>query len=258
MNYETLLLDKQGEVAIIKMNTPGNLNAISKKSSEDLYAVLQAIKEDHGCRVVILTGEGKGFIGGADIKYMYGLNALEGAQFCYTVSKCTLEMEKMGKVFIAAVNGFALGAGFEVALGCDIRIFSKHAKVGFPETGLGVMPGAGGVQRLQRLIGIGKTNEMVFTGDIIHAEEALALGIANQISEPEALMDNVMKMADKILSKSPIGTRLAKEAIQKGRDVDLEKALEYDKNLFGLCFSAEDKEEGMAAFIEKRKPVFIK
>jgi len=256
MTYKTLLLEKQDGITIIKMNTPHNLNAISQQSVEDLFAVLQVIKNDDNCRVVILTGEGKGFIGGADIKHMTGLDAIEGGQFCFAVSKCTLEMEKMGKVFIAAVNGFALGAGLEVALGCDIRIFSKHAKIGFPETGLGVIPGAGGAQRLQRLVGIGKASEIIFTGDIISADDALRFGITNQVTEPESLMDTAMSMAEKILTKSPVGTRLAKEALQKGRDTDLEKALEYDKNLFGLCFSTEDKKEGMAAFIEKRKPVF--
>jgi len=256
MTYKTLLVEKQGGITVIKMNTPERLNAISEQAAADLPAVLQEIKNDNSCRVVIMTGEGKAFIGGADIKHMIGLDAIEGAKFCFAVSKCTLEMDKMGKVFIAAVNGYALGAGFEVALGCDIRIFSKKAKVGFPETGLGVFPGAGGAQRLQRLVGIGKANEIIFTGDMIDADESLRLGIANKVTEPDELMAGAMEMAEKILTKSPVGTRMAKEALQKGRDTDLEKALEYDKNLFGLCFSTEDKKEGMAAFVEKRKANF--
>ena len=256
MNFETLMLEKKESICTITLNMPENLNAITTKLSQELYEALQKIKADTDCLVVILTGTGKGFIGGADIKHMVNLDALGGSQFGYMVSRSILEMEKMDKVFIAAVNGYALGAGFEVALGCDIRIFSTGAKVGLPETGLGVMPGAGGTQRLQRLVGIGKANEMIFTGDILSAKEAFSLGIANKLVEPEALMDAAFEMAGKISSKSPTGIRLAKEAIQKGKDMDLEKAVEYEKNLFGLCFSTAEKTEGMTAFIEKRKPVF--
>ncbi len=256
MEYQTILLSCQDKIGILTLNTPENMNAISQKLVEELKSAIQEIKANENCRVVIITGAGKSFIGGADIKFMQGLNPLQGAQFCYALSKTTLEMDRMNQVFIAAVNGYALGAGFEVALGCDLRIFSTDAKVGLPETGQGVIPGAGGVQRLQRLIGVGKANEFVFTGDIIGSEEALSLGIANKLTSPEKLMDTALEMASKILSKSSTATSLAKQAMQMGRDMDLEKAIEYDKNLFGLCFASAEQKEGMTAFIEKRKPIY--
>jgi len=254
--YKKLLLEKKGNICVLKFNSPKNLNALSTESARELSAALNEIEEDATVKIIIMTGEGKAFIGGADIKEMCNLNAVEGAAFAFMVSKVITKMEKMSKVFIAAINGYALGAGMELTLGCDIRIFSSNAKTGLPETGLGVIPGSGGTQRLQRLTGVGKANELIFTGDIIDADEALRIGIANKVVAPEELMDAAFEIAEKISRKSPVAVGIAKEAIQIGRELDLDRAIEVEKNLFGLCFSTADQKEGMAAFIEKRDPIF--
>jgi len=256
MEYKNILLKKEGNIAILSFNRPKVLNALSTDVLIELDKAVDEIIKDENIFVLILTGEGKAFIAGADISEMKDMNPNEGRNFGELGSNIFRKIELMEKPVIAAVNGFALGGGCELAMSCDIRIASEKAKFGQPEVGLGITPGFSGTQRLSRLVGVSKAKELIFTGDIINANEAEKIGLVNKVVAQEELMNEVMKIANKITSNGQIAVRYSKTAINKGIDAHIEAGIEIEKNLFGLCFGSIDQKEGMSAFLEKRKPMF--
>lgn len=258
MAYENVLLEKEDRVAILSINRPKALNALNNDTLVEIKKAIEEIKEDAGIDVLIITGAGdKAFVAGADISFMQPLSAIEGRAFGALGQEVFRMIEAMEKPVIAAVNGFALGGGCELAMCCDFRIASTKAKFGQPEVGLGITPGFGGTQRLPRLVGTGMAKQMLYTADVIDASEALRIGLVNSVVEPEELMDAVKKIAKRILSKAQIAVRLCKAAANEGMQTDIDRGMTIEADAFGLCFATADQKEGMAAFIEKRKPELI-
>lgn len=258
MNFEKVSVEKQERICIVKINNPKALNALNSQVIEELNQAFDNIAADDDIDVVILTGEGKAFVAGADISQMSTLNAEQGKEFAIAGAKVFRKIELLNKVVIAAVNGFALGGGCELSMACDIRIASSKAKFGQPEVGLGITPGFSGTQRLPRIVGLGIAKELIYTADIIDANEAHRIGLVNKVVEPEELMDKALEMAKKIASKGQIAVRNSKECINRGIETDIETGVYYEAALFGMCFATEDQKEGMKAFLEKRPPVFKK
>lgn len=256
MEYKKLIIQDNGAVRVIKINNPEALNALNTAILKELDAAFTEVAEDNGILAVVLTGEGRAFVAGADISEMKSKNAIEGEIFGKLGASLFRKIELLPKPVIAAVNGFALGGGCELAMSCDIRLASTKAKFGQPEVGLGITPGFSGTQRMPRLIGMGKAKELIYTADIIDAAEAYRIGLVNHVYEPEALMEEAMKMAEKIASKAPIAVKNSKEAINRGIQTDMDSAVAIEAYLFGLCFASEDQKEGMTAFFEKRKANF--
>ena len=214
------------------------------------------LENDSSISVIILTGEGKAFVAGADITEMSSMDAAEGKAFGEKGAKVFRKIELLSKPVIAAVNGYALGGGCELAMCCDIRIASAKAKFGQPEVGLGITPGFSGTQRLPRLVGMGKAKELIFTAEVINADEACRIGLVNSVAEPEELMNTAVAMAEKIAGKAPVAVKYSKESINRGMQCSMDEAINIEANLFGLCFATEDQKEGMKAFMEKRKAKF--
>ena len=258
MAYTKLIIEKQENICTVKTNNPEALDAPNSTILKELDAAFAEIKEDNSIDVVILTGEGRSFVAGADISQMCEMNAIEGKAFGELGASVFRKIELLDKVVIAAVNGFALGGGCELAMACDIRVASVKAKFGQPEVGLGITPGFSGTQRLARIVGIGKAKELIYTADVIVAEEAYRIGLVNKVVAPEVLMDECMAMAKKIASKAPLAVRYAKEAINRGIETDIDTGISIEADLFGLCFSTEDQKEGMQAFLGKRNADFKK
>ena len=256
MEYKKLIIQDNGAVRVIKINNPEALNALNTAILKELDAAFTEVAEDNGILAVVLTGEGRAFVAGADISEMKSKNAIEGEIFGKLGASVFRKIELLPKPVIAAVNGFALGGGCELAMSCDIRLASAKAKFGQPEVGLGITPGFSGTQRMPRLIGMGKAKELIYTADIIDAAEAYRIGLVNHVYEPEALMEEAMKMAEKIASTAPIAVKNSKEAINRGIQTDMDSAVAIEAYLFGLCFASEDQKEGMTAFFEKRKANF--
>src|SRR5574344_3005975 len=256
MEYKKLIIQDNGAVRVIKINNPEALHALNTAILKELDAAFTEVAEDNGILAVVLTGEGRAFVAGADISEMKTMNAIEGKHFGEQGAAVFRKIELLPKPVIAAVNGFALGGGCELAMSCDIRLASTKAKFGQPEVGLGITPGFSGTQRMPRLIGLGKAKELIYTADIIDSAEALRIGLVNRVVEPETLMDEAIKIAAKIASKAPIAIRNSKEAINRGMQTDIDSAIATEANLFGLCFASKDQKEGMNAFFEKRTPSF--
>ena len=256
MEYKKLIIQDNGAVRVIKINNPEALNALNTAILKELDAAFTEVAEDNGILAVVLTGEGRAFVAGADISEMKSKNAIEGEIFGKLGASVFRKIELLPKPVIAAVNGFALGGGCELAMSCDIRLASAKAKFGQPEVGLGITPGFSGTQRMPRLIGMGKAKELIYTADIIDVAEAYRIGLVNHVYEPEALMEEAMKMAEKIASKAPIAVKNSKEAINRGIQTDMDSVVAIEAYLFGLCFASEDQKEGMTAFFEKRKANF--
>lgn len=257
MAYENLLLEKEGALAILYVNRPKALNALNKDTLLEMKDAITSIKNDPEVDVLIVTGAGdKSFVAGADIAFMQSLTAVEAREFGALGQEVFRMIEAMEKPSIAAVNGFALGGGCELAMCCDFRIASSKAKFGQPEVGLGITPGFGGTQRLPRLVGSGMARQMLYTADIIDASEALRIGLVNNVVAPEELMDVVKGIAGRIISKGKLAVRFSKVAANEGLQTDIDRAMTIEADLFGLCFSTEDQKEGMGAFIEKRSPKF--
>ncbi len=257
MGYTTLRYEKEGALGLVTIDRAQVLNALNLETLLDLQNCFSDIRLDKEVRVVILTGAGeKAFVAGADISHMQDLNSLEATEFARLGHALMRDIETLPKPVIAAVNGFALGGGCELALACDIRFASENAKFGQPEINLGIIPGFGGTQRLPRIVGRGIASELLFTGDMIDAEEALRIGLANKVVAPADLLECCREIAVKIAVKGPIAMRLCKETVVNGLQMDLDRANQYEANQFGHCFSSEDQKEGMKAFLEKRKPNF--
>ena len=253
MTYTNILVEKKSGYAIVQFNRPDVLNAINMKLMEELVDALETLDTDNDVRAIIITGNEKAFAAGADIKEMADASAVEMLirdQFARWD-----RIRKIKKPLIAAVSGFALGGGCELAMTCDIIIASETAKFGQPEINIGVIPGAGGTQRLTRAIGKYKAMEMVLTGSMITAEEALRYGLVNKIFPIETYLREAEELAKTIASKPPVAVRLAKEAILKSFDTTIEGGLEFERKNFYLLFASEDQKEGMKAFVEKRKAI---
>lgn len=250
-------LKKQGKIGIVTINRPEAMNALNNQILIELEDVFQTINRENELKAVIITGAGsRAFVGGADISQMQQMGVIEARHFSRLGQRVFSLIENTPVVVIAAVNGFALGGGCELAMACDMRFASSNAKFGQPEIGLGIIPGFAGTQRLPRLIGRGHAKELIFTGDMIDAQEACFLGLVNKVYEPDMLMEKALELAEKIVNKGSVAVSLAKDAINKGLDMDDESAYSYEAEVFSLCFSTDDQKEGMTAFVEKRKPEF--
>ena len=256
MINENVLVVKKDGLAIFKFNRPEILNALNTEILLELNEKLDVVINDKEVCVVVITGIGKAFVAGADISEMRGKTPDEARKFANLGLKVFRKIELMEKPTIAAVNGFALGGGCELAMSCDIRIASEKAKFGQPEVGLGIIPGFAGTQRLSRLVGIAKAKELIFTANIINAAESEKIGLVNKIVSPEILMDEAITLATKIASNAQIAVRYSKTSINRGYETDIETGMEMEKQLFSLCFATSDQTEGMTAFLEKRKPNF--
>jgi enoyl-CoA hydratase len=255
-SYETLLLERRGRVAIITINRPEKRNALNIKTREEGAALIEELRADDSVGVVVITGAGdKAFIAGADIAEFAGRTAMMQRDVMTNRSLFNA-IDSFPKPVIAMINGYCLGGGCELALACDIRIASENASFGQPEINLGIIPGGGGTQRLTRLVGEGKAMEMILSGEIIDAKTALTIGLVNHVVPLEKLEAKTMEIASRIAEKSPIALSLAKEAVKIASRSSLDEGLRREVDLFALCFSTEDKDEGVAAFLEKRKPVW--
>ncbi|NOT49053.1 MAG: enoyl-CoA hydratase/isomerase family protein [Acidobacteria bacterium] len=255
-NYETITVEKEGKVAILTINRPDKLNALSSMVHIEGVEALDELRADEGVRVVVITGAGeKSFIAGADISEFEGKTPITQRA---TFNERTLfnTIDSFPKPVMAMVNGFCLGGGNELALACDLRICSENARFSQPEINLGIIPGGGGTQRLTRLIGEGRSMEMCLTGDMIDAETAHRFGLINHIYPLAELRQKTLELAGKIAEKAPIALQLAKEAVKFASRSNLDEGLRREVDLFAICFSTEDKKEGVSAFLEKRKPEF--
>jgi enoyl-CoA hydratase len=257
MAYETILCEKDGAIATVTINRPKVLNALNPQVAADLGQAFAELAKDDEVKVIILTGAGdKSFVAGADISVMKDMNPVQARNFSRQLQEVTSLMESMGKPIIASVNGFALGGGTEIALACDFIYASETAKFGQPEINLGVVPGAGGTQRLSRLVGKNWAKELCYTGDIIDVQLAKEIGLVNRVFPVDELEDAVLKTAKKIASKGKVSTRACKELINYGYDMSLENSLRLEAEAFSTCFASPDQKEGMSAFLEKRKADF--
>lgn len=256
MHLQNIVIEKKSDVAWIKINKPESLNALDENLIPELKYAFETMGKDDEVSVIILIGEGKAFVAGADIQQMSSLNPSRAREFANHGMELMTYIENLEKPVIAAVNGFALGGGCELALACDLRIASSKAKFGQPEVGLGITPGFGGTQRLSRLIGSSNAKLLIYTGNIIDANEAYRMGLVNSVVEPDLLISTAEELASNIASKSQVAVKHSKTAINKGIETDIDTGLEIEKNLFALCFASKDQKEGMTAFLEKRKPNF--
>ena len=257
MAYEHIVFEIESSLAIITFNRPKALNALNNALIEEFSTALDTIASNQDIRVLILTGAGdKAFVAGADINELAAFNPLEAKLFSRKGHRTIHKLQTLSIPVIAAVNGFALGGGSEIALACDFIYASEDAKFGLPEITLGIIPGFGGTQRLPRLIGKNLAKELIFTGRMINAEEARQMGIVNQVHEADSLMEAVKKTANMIAAKGKTSLRAAKEAINKGMDVDLDTGCHMEIDAFSLCMASTDAKEGTRAFLEKRKAIF--
>jgi enoyl-CoA hydratase len=257
MEFKNIIFEKNDKIATISINRPKALNALNSETLKELDCVVDMIAEDEGVYAVILTGVGeKAFVAGADITEMKDMSVAEGRKFGILGNKVFRKIDLLEKPIIAAVNGFALGGGCELSMACDIRIASTNAKFGQPEVGLGITPGFGGTQRLARIAGMAVAKELIFTGKIIKAEEALRVGLVNKVVEPDKVMEEAISFANTIAAQAPIAVKYCKAAINRGMQCDIETALMYESEVFGECFATEDQKEGMTAFVERREKSF--
>jgi enoyl-CoA hydratase len=257
MEFKYLLLETNDGVTVLTINRPEALNALNSSMLAELECALSRLDLDAAVKVVILTGAGeKAFVAGADIKEMAHMSSFAAHAFMRTGQRVMLSIEKMKKPVIAAVNGFALGGGLELALACDFIYASEKAKLGLPEVGLGIMPGFGGTQNLARLIGPNRAKEMVFSAKRITAQKALSWGIVNEVFAPAELMQKTLEAAREIAANGTLGVRYSKDSIAAGLNMAKEDGFRYEASLLGVLFSTEDQREGMGAFVEKRKPEF--
>ena len=253
MAYENIIFEKEENIAIITFNRPEAMNALNNQTRVEFGQAIEDVAMDDAIKVLILTGSGKAFVAGSDIKEFNETTPFAA----HNIKRLGEMVEKLEKPVIAAVNGFCLGGGNEIAMGCDIIIASEKAKFGQTEINIGIIPGGGGTQRLPRLIGACRAKELIYTGDIIRAEEADRLGLVNRVVPMDELMPAAKELAKKIAAKSAAALKLAKTAINRGMQTNLESGLKYEYELYSLSLSLEDKLEGVNAFLEKRAPKFV-
>ncbi|WP_432821601.1 enoyl-CoA hydratase-related protein [Trichloromonas sp.] len=257
MQFNNLLVDVADQVAILTINRPQSLNALNLETLEELKVYFTAVQSDPEIKVVIVTGAGeKSFVAGGDLSVMAPLDPMPARTSAQLAQSVLNLIEQGAKPVIAAVNGYALGGGCELAMACDIRIASSSARFGQPEVNLGIIPGWAGTQRLPRLVGKGKALELILTGDMIDAAEALRIGLANKVVPAGQLLAEAQAMAARIASKGQVAVRLGKEAVVNGLEMESLRAAAYEADLFALCFATEDQKEGMRAFLEKRPARF--
>ena len=254
--YETLKYEVRDGVAFVTVNRPKAMNALNSQVLDELYCAFYEISKNDEVLAVVLTGEGKAFVAGADIAEMSKLNTVEARAFAHKGHNVMNFIENLNKPVIAAVNGFALGGGCELSMACDIRLASSKAKFGQPEVGLGLIPGFGGNLRLPRLVGKGMAKYLIYSADMIDAEEAHRIGLVEKVYEPDQLLAEAEALAKKIASKAPIAVAVAKDVINNGYDADMKTASAYEVNAFGISFASEDMREVTSAFLEKRPSVF--
>lgn len=254
---DLIRFDIEEGIATLTINRPEVMNALNGDTLEALRKQFARFDSDPAVRVVIITGAGdKAFVAGGDIARMRDLGPLAAKDMALFAQDVLNHIERCSKPVIAAINGYALGGGCELAMACDLRIASESARFGQPEVNLGIIPGWAGTQRLPRLVGRGRALELVLTGELIDAQEAWRIGLVNKVVPHSELMAEARKLASKIASRSMVVTRLCKEAVNNGLEMDLSRASQYEADLFGLCFGTADQKEGMSAFLEKRKPEF--
>ena len=253
MAYENIIFEKEENIAIITFNRPEAMNALNNQTRAEFGQAIEDVAMDDAIKVLILTGSGKAFVAGSDIKEFNETTPFAA----HNIKRLGEMVEKLEKPVIAAVNGFCLGGGNEIAMGCDIIIASEKAKFGQTEINIGIIPGGGGTQRLPRLIGVCRAKELIYTGDIIRAEEADRLGLVNRVVPMDELMPAAKELAKKIAAKSAAALKLAKTAINLGMQTNLESGLKYEYELYSLSLSLEDKLEGVNAFLKKRAPKFV-
>ncbi|HZH35390.1 MAG TPA: enoyl-CoA hydratase-related protein [Pyrinomonadaceae bacterium] len=255
-NYENILVEKQGAVAVLTINRPDKLNALNQQTHAEGVSALEALANDADVRVVVIKGAGeKSFVAGADISEFAESTPDRQRDVMLSRSFFTV-LDSFPKPIIAMINGFCLGGGNELAMACDLRICSEKSKFSQPEINLGIMCGGGGTQRLSRLIGETRAMQLILTGDMIDAPTALQFGLVNAVHPAEELETKTMELANKIAEKAPIALRYSKEAVKLASRSNLDEGLRREIDLFALCFATEDKREGVAAFLEKRKPAF--
>ena len=253
VNYEV-----QGAVAILTINRPEALNALNSQVLSDLDEAITKVEADDGVHAVILTGAGRSFVSGADIGEMKGFSARDGKKFGVHGGGVFLRLENLSKPVIAAVNGFALGGGCELAMSCDIRLASEKAKFGQPEVGLGITPGFGGTQRLARIVGVSNAMELILTAKVIKAEEAARIGLVSHVYPAEELMDKALELANAIAANAQVAVRQSKAAIRRGMQTDMATGTAFEAEAFGLCFATEDQKDAMRAFVNKEKVTAFK
>ncbi len=257
MTYENILFEKEGAVGILLINRPKSLNALNPVTLNEIADCLDAVQRDTGLRCLVMTGAGdRAFVAGADISAMVSMSPLEGKAFAASGLRVARTLEEMPIPVIAAVNGFALGGGIELALACDMIIAADTAKFGQPEINLGVIPGFGGTQRLARRIGLPLARELIYSGDMIDAEAAVRYGLANRVVPVAECVNEAKALAHKLATKPPVAIQQAKAAINAGIDMDIVNGCRFETEAFGLTFATQDKAEGMAAFLEKRAAKF--
>lgn len=259
MQMNNLICDIIDATAVVTINRPKALNALNRETLEELRDCFIALGKNRELVGVVVTGAGdKAFVAGADIAAMQGLDALAAREFALLGQHVMRTIETFTRPVIAAVNGFALGGGCELAMACDIRIAGEQARFGQPEVNLGVIPGFGGSQRLPRLVGTGAALELLLTGEVIDAREACRIGLVNRVVAPESLLPECLSITAKIARKGPIAVRLCKEAVRAGIELDIESGCRQEADLFGICFASDDQKEGMRAFLEKRQAIFAR
>lgn len=256
VKYKTIILEKRDGIATLTLNRPDVFNAIDEQMISEFGYAISELDKDEAIKVLIVTGTGKAFQSGADIEELSRMNPIQILKWNQGLVENFDALEKMRQPVIAAINGFALGGGLELALACTIRVASEKARMGLPEVKIGIIPGAGGTQRLPRLVGKGVAAEMILTGDMIDAQEALRIGLVNRVVVPEELMDRCQEVARKIMRNGPIAVSLAKDAIEVGKNLPLDAAIQYAQKNCITCFATEDMKEGTAAFLEKREARF--
>jgi len=252
--FETIIFEKRGQIGYITFNRPKTYNAINSQLISEFREALRGVERDNDIRVLIITGAGKAFQAGADIENLASMGPLELHEWNHELLENNRAVEALRIPVIAAINGYALGGGLELATSCDIRIASENARLGQPEVGLGIIPGVGGTQRLPRLIGKGAAMEMLLTGETIDAHEAYRLGLVNKVVPEGQALAAAEEIANKILKNAPLAVMMAKDAVEVGKDLPLDAAIEYGHKNILLCQASEDAKEGLRAFLEKRLP----
>ena len=256
MTYEYVICNIEDRLAIVTINRPKMLNSLNRDVIKDILNCMKEIQQNNLADCVIITGAGRAFIAGVDIGVMVEMQGWQGRDWTKEGMDLMDYIENMKMPVIAAVNGFALGGGCELAMACDIRIASKKAKFSQPETGLGLIPGYGGTQRLPRIVGKGMAKYLIFTNDMIDAQEAYRIGLVEKLTEPEELMDVAIQTAKKIISRAPVATRMAKRAINASANTDVATGISYELETYEIAFQTEDRIEGMKAFLQKRPANF--